>query len=386
MKPTFPYATLGTASLSELVGDFIVYRNLIPADPRLPSIRRLRDTLGLSLHRLPRKPEPEYGHVMAQILAQARQLSMPGKELKRIIFLGDTHLLDATAFRNLCTAGQWDGWAFIGKDDLHNQPQIQIGDAIFQSNRWSALHDFADHLKQQNFPLDEQTVVAIDMDKTAVGARGRNDQPIDNARLEGVRLTMTQLLGAEFDETGFVEIYTTLNQPDYHAFTADNQDYLAYICLVVGANFVKLADLLEEVRSGTMQSFQQFISRVNAHQQNLPTASLRNLHGEIYALVQAGDPTPFKAFRHNEYITTAARYDPSPPGSQDMEQLLRTRITLTHEVLNFGHLAQAHGALVFALSDKPDEASYPIENQPMQDPLHRLATIVTGSPGLDFRF
>lgn len=379
MKSTLSYSTQGAASLSDLVGDFVVYRNLVPADPRLPSIQQLRDTLGLPAHQLPRKSEPEYGQVMAQILTRARQLGLPGKTLKRIIFLGDTHLLDVTAFRNLCRAGQWDGWAFIGKDDLQNQMQIQVGDSIFQANRWSALDGFVDHLREQSFPLDEQTVVAIDMDKTAAGARGRNDQPIDDARLEGVRLTMAQLLGAEFDETAFQDIYTTLNQPAYHAFTADNQDYLAYICLMVSAGFVKIANLLEWVRSGGMRFFYQFIAWVDTHQRNLPTASLRSLHTEMYALVQAGDPTPFKAFRHNEYTATVARYDPRPPDGMGMAQLLRTRITLTREVLDFGHLAQMHGALVFALSDKPDEASTPTENQPAQEPLHRLATMVTGS-------
>ena len=51
------YAISGLTSLYETLGDFVVYRNLVPADPRLPSFGHLRDHLGLASSSLPRKAE-----------------------------------------------------------------------------------------------------------------------------------------------------------------------------------------------------------------------------------------------------------------------------------------------------------------------------------------
>ena len=50
--------------------------------------------------------------------------------------------------------------------------------------------------------LDERTVVVVDIDKTALGAKGRNDQVINEARLEGIFRTMDSVLGDNFDRDG----------------------------------------------------------------------------------------------------------------------------------------------------------------------------------------
>jgi hypothetical protein len=41
--------------------------------------------------------------------------------------------------------------------------------------------------------------VIIDIDKTAIGAKGRNDKVIDRARLAGIYRTMDSVLGDDFD-------------------------------------------------------------------------------------------------------------------------------------------------------------------------------------------
>jgi hypothetical protein len=45
------------------------------------------------------------------------------------------------------------------------------------------------------------------------------------------------ILGATFDQAAFRRAYTELNVPAYHPFTADNQDYLAYVCLMFAASY-----------------------------------------------------------------------------------------------------------------------------------------------------
>ena len=86
--------------------------------------------------------------------------------------------------------------------------------------------------RSRNFKLDAETMVIIDIDKTALGAKGRNDKghrpaPAgqdlpDHGRRAGVRLR----------PGGLREHYNELNRARYHQLTADNQDYLAYVCMV----------------------------------------------------------------------------------------------------------------------------------------------------------
>jgi hypothetical protein len=54
------YQIFHPGSLSDIWGDFIVYRNLVPADKRLPSFQELCGSI-LDVT-LPRKVEPAYGH------------------------------------------------------------------------------------------------------------------------------------------------------------------------------------------------------------------------------------------------------------------------------------------------------------------------------------
>ena len=73
-------------------------------------------------------------------------------------------------------AGGWQGWVFIGKDDLQSPRAVQVEGSFYIANRWSALPDFLSHLENQGVGLDEETALVIDMDKTSIGARGRNDK------------------------------------------------------------------------------------------------------------------------------------------------------------------------------------------------------------------
>ena len=218
----------------------------------------------------------------------------------------------------------------------------------------------------------------IDMDKTAVGARGRNDTVIDEARLEGVRSTVAGLLGAGFDEAAFRAVYGELNRPAYHAFTADNQDYLAYTCLMLGAGLFDFDTLTQDVHSGALGSFDQLIRQVEQRRGELPSAGLLAIHEQVWENYRRGDPTPFKAFRTNEYLATAARF-----GGEVDEAVETGRsrwVTVTQEVRQAAGWLQRQGALVFGLSDKPDEASLPRPEQAQSGmkPLHRLQTLCLG--------
>jgi hypothetical protein len=372
------YQITGLASLHAFIGDRLVYRNLVPADPRLPPVADLRGQLGLEGNALPRKAEPAYGRVVAEMVRRARALDLPGATIRRLIYVGDTRLNDGTAFDNLCAAGDWPGWAFIGRDAMDSPPRVDVEGRLYLANRWSALPAFLRFIEEKGFPLDEGTAVVIDVDKTAIGARGRNDQVINEARVEGVQRTVADLLGPSFDQGAFQRAYDALNQPAYHAFTADNQDYLAYICLMLGAGLLALDNLVRQVRGGAMQHFADFIAHVQERRAELGPSGLTSIHDDVWRCVQAGDPTPFKAFRYNEYLTTVARFGDLP--AAPVEQVLRQRIVITEEVQEAAIALRERGALIFGVSDKPDEASVPSQAQARtgMKALHRLETLVVG--------
>ncbi|MBN1933433.1 MAG: hypothetical protein JW934_02145 [Anaerolineae bacterium] len=367
------YQLYGLTSMAELIGDFVVYRNLVPADRRLPTVT----DLGLT-GSLPRKSEPDYGRVVAEILRRARTLDRPDAAIKELLFIGDTRLLDSTAFKNICAAGGWPGWCFIGRDTPSEAPQAQIEGQLYVANRWSALPGFVRFVQEQGFTLDAGTVVVIDMDKTLVGARGRNDKVIDEARVEGVQRTVADLLGPDFDLAAFQTSYDELNRPAYHPFTADNQDYLAYVCLILGAGLFDLDSVIQDVQSGQLKDFNDFIRRVQDRHLELVASGLTLVHDAVWACVQAGDPTPFKAFRYNEYLTTTARFGDLPGAHVD--DVLKQRIVITQEVCETVLALREKGALLFALSDKPDEASMPRDTQAQEGmkALHHLQTSVVG--------
>jgi hypothetical protein len=371
------YRAYGLSTLQEILGEYVVYRNLVPADGRLPTLSELQGPLGLE-DRIPRKAEPTYGRVVAEMLRRARALDLPGVALEGLLLIGDTQLNDGTAFRNIRAAGEWTGWCFIGRDTLDQPPEVKVEDSLYVTNRWSKLADFMRFVEQQGVALDERTAVVIDVDKTAIGARGRNDKVINEARVEGVQRTVADLLGESFDRDAFRAAYDELNQSPYYGLTADNQDYLAYICLMLGAGLFGLDAVVQAVRAQRMSSFVDFIGAVQRRRDELGPSGLTSIHDDVWACVQAGDPTPFKAFRHNEYLTTVARFGDLPDAP--VEEALKRRIVITQEVREAALALRERGALLFALSDKPDEASVPSDRQVQEGKkaLHRLETLVVG--------
>jgi len=249
------------STIHDILGDLVVYRNLEPCDTRVPGLSKLRARLGLESGRIPRKAEPEYATVVVQILCAAQVLRLPGRPLARLLYLGDTVMNDRGAINNL--RAHFPTLGFIGCDEAGAPRRVQTDEGVMTANRWEALMDFVRWVKNQGFALDEETAAVIDLDKTAFGARGRNDGTIDAARVEAVRRTAEEVLGGAFDEATFLPIYNELKRPAYHPFTADNQDYLTFICLMASASVYPFDQLLDDLAAGRLASFAQFIEICN---------------------------------------------------------------------------------------------------------------------------
>ncbi|MCJ7549262.1 MAG: hypothetical protein MUQ30_06245, partial [Anaerolineae bacterium] len=228
----------GLSSISTFLGDNIVYRNLQPMDDRLPAFADIAARLGMNATAIPRKSEPDYARVMATLLREARSLEGSDAAIEWLVYVGDTRLNDGTAFTNLCRAGGWPGIAFIGSEKQGQPAKVELaqesGYTLYLANRWTMLEDFESHCRQQGVTFDAHTAIILDLDKTTLGARGRNDHVINAARLEAVRKTVQELLGVAFGAAGFESSYSLLNEIEFHPFTTDNQDYVAYLCLILG--------------------------------------------------------------------------------------------------------------------------------------------------------
>ncbi len=374
--------SFGPTSISTFVQDRIVYRNLRAYDRSLPDLQAICKKIGREIVSPPRKIEPEYAQVVLELVRYCRQQDQPGGRIEWIIYIGDTQLLDGTAFSNLCRVSGWPGMAFIGSEDRFPAAtrviQSDVKSQIMLANRWSMLTEFNRQCTLNGLPIEEGTVVVMDMDKTMVGARGRNGHVIDLARMEAVQETVTSILGNSFDPTEFQKVYQPLNQPEFHPFTSDNQDYLAYICLILGSGMYPYSTFVDDVRSGRMSSFFQLIHEMDSRSSDMPKG-LFPIHQDIFANVMAGDPTPFKPFRRNEYRLTLDRFgrleDRAP-----VDQMLEEEILITEELRQMAQIWRERGALLFGLSDKPDEASLPsaeLEKVGCK-PLHRAVTHSVG--------
>lgn len=353
------------ACLADLLGDSVAYRSLRPQDPRLPGLPELREELGLG-EGIPRKGTRDYARVVIRILAAAQRLR--GEELRRIVYLGDTRHNDG---RTIAALGEFAPVrGFIAAEERGAPPAWEVREGVMYANRWGLIARFREWLGG-DFPLEGGTAVVVDLDKTAFGARGRNSGPVDAARVAAAERIAGSVLGGEFDREGFRRAYRELNDPRYHRFTGDNQDLVVFAALVVASGAYALERLADAVSAGRIRSFPEFLAAC----EGLPPG-LAGLREEVAGALARGDPTPFKAFRRLEYEETLARMDVHPDGTPP-ERVLTEEIVITPEVWGFAEEARAAGALLFGLTDKPDEASLPPPGRE-GPPLHRARMKVLG--------
>jgi hypothetical protein len=373
---------LGTGSLYDALGDAIAYRNLEPIDGRIPGLSMLRQSLGLKANRVPRKVEPAYGRVVAEMLRAAGTLAAGTSGIERLVLIGDTEHNDGGAFVNICDALRCPGDAFICAETADEPTLVPINRGgsrtLYLANRWRLMGGFEAELARRGVAIGCGTVVVVDIDKTALGARGRNHRPIDTARAAAVLRTAREIGGENVNRDLLLASYKHFNQPRFHAFTTDNQDYLAYIAMLVEAGWSSIEKLREEIVRGRLASFGDLLDSVTATVERLPNR-FRRAHDDVVMAVTLGDPTPFKDFRRAEYRETVDRMTPLGK-AEDTARMLVTRITLTAEVWRRVKLWRDRGALLFGLSDKPDEASFPtpeLEAEGYQ-PLHKTRALVVG--------
>ena len=368
----------GRAKLSDFFGDWVIYRNLEPLDKRLPGLKSAAYKMGLAGDRIPRKLERDYAKAALWFGDEAQRLRGVAAPIQEILFIGDTLLNDGMAYRNMRSISGLAGTCFIGSEKLTQEPSVEINenDNVYSANRWSALGSWMQWALESGLRLDARTLVIVDIDKTALGAKGRNDLVIDTARLEGIYRTMDSVLGEDFDRRAFEREYAELNRAPYHFLTEDNQDYLAYICLVLNTGLIQFDEVLQEVKKKSLDNFEQFLRWVDSRMMSNHGISeaFRQVHEAVTASVRIGDPTPFKRFRREEFISTVAHMG-NLADNTGVADLLKGEITLTEEVCELSEWLKERNCLQLCLSDKPDEASRPnVHSSAHLAPLHKTET------------
>lgn len=368
----------GRARLSDLFGDWVIYRNLEPLDKRLHGFKSAAYKMGINSEQIPRKLDQEYAKAALWFANEAQRVQGRATKLQELAWIGDTLLNDGLAYRHVRELSRWPSACFIGSEKADQSPAVEIDEQqnLYSANRWEALAPWLVWTLEQGLKLDERTAVIVDIDKTLLGAKGRNDQVIDRARIQGIYRTMSSVLGENFNQKAFEQQYTELNRARYHFLTGDNQDYLAYICLVLNTGLIQFEDLLQEIQKKSLENFEQFVRGVNYRMLSRPGMgeAFRQVHEAVVASVQRGDPTPFKRFRREEFLSTVEHMG-HLPDSTPVAELLKNEITLTQEVWEVSEWLQGRGCLLLCLSDKPDEASCPSPQLASKyAPLHKTET------------
>lgn len=376
-------SVMGQIKLSDVYGDLVIYRNLEPLDKRIKGLRRAAGRMGVMNDSIPRKHDEDYAAATIWFIEEAQQLREVPKNIKELLVIGDSAYNDGHAFRNVCELSRWDGACFIGAEAFDDKPRgdLDAETNIYMANRWGALATWASWLVEQEYRINEETAVIVDIDKTLLGARGRNDHMIDQARLKGIYRTLDAVLGNRFDRAAFERQYSELSEAKYNHITEDNLDYLVYACLVINATLIQFDELVGQVDGGSIDNFPQFVRWVNSRMINGASAGekLRQVHESVMTGLHVGDPTPFKRLREQEFISTAALMGNST-NSSDVEDLLEDEIVITNEVIQISRWFQDRGCLLLCMSDKPSESACP-DPQVMRDmlPLHRIKTNLVGT-------
>lgn len=345
-------------TIADLTGDLVIYRDLQPYAVDMPGLAQLRARLGLPPDLLPRKRDSDYARVMLALLTQIQQ-RRGTPPLRTLLVIGDTHN-DRQMAAHLRAVSGLPVFACIGADQNDTAPALTWDGNTASATRWALLSEWLEQLRLRSVVDDSRNAwnaaaLLLDIDKTLLGPRGRADRPIDEARAEGALQVARELFGSAFDPTGFQSLYATLCQSEYHSLTLDNQDYVVFITLLLAADVISLAALRQGMTDGTLTTFAQVLAAVA---ERLPP-TLTALHAEVQTAHRAGDPTPFKAFRHAEFAATVAR-------------MADGRLTFCREVVTTAQSLIAEGVLCLAASDKPSEASLPTPQQAASGllPLH----------------
>lgn len=322
---TFRYATL-----SDMLQNNVVFRELNPLNSSLPNFEKLKTEL--FLQSLPRKKDREYARVLYRILKSL-------KDFANIVYIGDTFLSDLTVIKNLKKCANEPVFGVITSEGAP-LPENDDTFVIF-SDKWANLPTLVED------KISGGSLVIIDLDKTFIGANGRNHLPIDKARTDAIVALAKNIFEAP-NEEDFLKLYQKIHSKEFLAFTADNQDIVSILTLIIYSSVVSFEEFAHFAKTGT---FEEFIDKIDVKE---PLLTYVN---EVRSNLKLNMPTLFPTFRKIELEKTIGRMDFLPVDAP-LSELLSEEILITGEVYEVADRALEKGAALFGVSDKPEIASF----------------------------
>ncbi len=321
--------------LSDFFENNIVFRELEPVNKNLPGFSTLRGKLGLSV--LPRKKDKEYVKVLSEMFRATGNFS-------KIIYIGDTLMSDLSVINNFAESGLFKTMGIITREG--EVDGFEENENYIFSGSWANLPNALACIENKFFSVDKRTVVIIDIDKTAIGARGKNEKAIDRARMDAIFM-LAKMAFKDISLGEFLSVYNEVNKREFFSITEDNQDFISILSMLVYGGALSLAGL----RSA--QSILSILMRVKTE-----NPVLSEYAETVLQNVKMQNPTAFPQFRKAEFEKTIARMD-FMQDKTPVETLLSEEIMITGEVYDTALDLKNRGALVFGVSDKPALSSIP---------------------------
>jgi hypothetical protein len=291
----------------------------------------------------PRKRDAEYARALLDRIE--RHGSPDG-----IVYVGDSLLQDGAAIRGLRRLGPPGRvWGFVCCPSNGVQRQDGIVDGVFLGSRWSALSAFVEEAQSEGLRFGRETRVLFDLDHTVYAAKGRDEEPLSEARSIAVCDYLKSKVPAESFEFARAEyLYREFEQDRYHGLTQDNLDYVVALALAVLCGLSDVSAVRKEAReaNGIALMLERMLLEASVRA-GLEVAS--EALEEIHLGALAGNPTPCKEVRRYECLATATQM---LSGADQVGG-----IYLNREVVEMLDRVVLAGATVLAVSDRPVEAT-----------------------------
>jgi hypothetical protein len=329
------------AKLNEIFNDYIVFRELNPIKKDLPGFKEIQKELNLNV--LPRKNTFEFALVLSYILDKISRF-------KRVYYLGDTEGNDGNIIKNLASLNKYDVLGII-TDNTLKIDNCGKNPPIILNTKWENLQGIV----EKEFNFSEDSVLIIDIDKTLIGARGRNEKAIDKARTDAI-FEMLKGINPQYRKSNFLNIYNKINTKNFMTFTGDNQDIVAITSIVIYLGEISFDEFEKGLKERKIINPTNFL--MGLLKKGLKNKNLEATVSGIVNLLLKNNPTPFVEFRKKEFKATIDRMD-FLSDHEDIDNLLNEEILITKEVFEVGKLAQLNSAYIFGLSDKPELATLP---------------------------
>jgi len=344
-------------SVRDIFGDNIVLRDLEPRNAKIRGLSKIFDKLEIPEGVVPRKNEPVYAAVVESFVHDLCE-----GQAKGIVYVGDTIFNDGSVIKNLRTRGHEIVGFICNERKEASLGDFMLGDIILAEN-WSSIWKALREALRRGISIGPELVAIFDLDQTVYAAKGRHDEPLKRARLEAVHALLRDIVGEPWYDIVRVErLYREFDSDNYHALTRDNQDYVVFLALVGCLGFYDIEDIKKRLADPTASMLvliEDTMVKVEQLKGHEDVKRIQQLIKEIYFNARAGDQTPCKTFRQGEYCTTYKWMSGDVQGDETLE--VSQRIPVTLEIVDLIEFLRAKGVSIFALSDRPVEATEPSE-------------------------